>query len=770
MPRRLIHHLDRLLAARVAVISAPAGHVKDELVAAWLQSQPGLAHRPIRSAEDLAAVADCHPTGELLVLVVSGEELLADATVVSRILELVEADPDIRVIFVGRRRPAAPLGTLAARGQLVDLDGSQLAWTRDEVAAQLAERNPELTQSGLDVIMASTHGWPAVIRILASERLRWPRSAALNRLLDSYIAEEVVAGLDDQDIELLHQLAAPPSLDSQAAAWMTGRSDAVAQLTRLQARGLPLTWDADNSIRLNPVLRDYLQRWLMQHEPHRKDELTARATLWLRSRGRPLAAVELAMEQHLVDLAWRLAAEYLTANLYRPELEHTLPELTELLPPGWEMDSVRAITQGLATPSTMIAQISALDPQLFTQNSTGSLGYASLVLGTLRRAGYPSDIDVSTALQIARDADSIMEDELDLALVAVLRLEHGLWLLHQCRMSESRDVLLSSLGLARVQDVPWAIATALSALAFIHAEQGTVIEATQLADEGLQYSAEAAFTSNAVTEYAVLAKALVAVDTGDLAMAQHWAQQVVEREEHPVETDGLRTHVLAIYHVFREDPRQARHLVRAYRDQPHPPASPFDELVVGMGAFNAALADHDLAAASRELERLMAQPLAERQASLAVPQARLALAQGQPERAHELLHPLVVSHRPLSDHAKYTLFMLMVFGTAADQLHRRDEATQAFQRATVLAERLGLNTPNARHTRIAGTRPKIPLTEAERNVLLSLEPGRTLSETADGLFISLNTLKTHLRRIYKKLGVANREEAIERARILGLRS
>jgi LuxR family maltose regulon positive regulatory protein len=35
-------------------------------------------------------------------------------------------------------------------------------------------------------------------------------------------------------------------------------------------------------------------------------------------------------------------------------------------------------------------------------------------------------------------------------------------------------------------------------------------------------------------------------------------------------------------------------------------------------------------------------------------------------------------------------------------------------------------------------------------------------------FVSVNTIKTHIARIYRKLGVTNRNEAVERARELGL--
>ena len=55
-----------------------------------------------------------------------------------------------------------------------------------------------------------------------------------------------------------------------------------------------------------------------------------------------------------------------------------------------------------------------------------------------------------------------------------------------------------------------------------------------------------------------------------------------------------------------------------------------------------------------------------------------------------------------------------------------------------------------------------PLTPAELRIL-KLLPTSTYVQMAANLYISRNTVKTHLRSIYHKLGVASRSEAIERA-------
>lgn len=60
------------------------------------------------------------------------------------------------------------------------------------------------------------------------------------------------------------------------------------------------------------------------------------------------------------------------------------------------------------------------------------------------------------------------------------------------------------------------------------------------------------------------------------------------------------------------------------------------------------------------------------------------------------------------------------------------------------------------------------LTKAELEVLTALSHGKSMLETAESLFISLNTLKTHRRSLYAKLRVSSRAEALNVAWKLGL--
>ncbi len=60
------------------------------------------------------------------------------------------------------------------------------------------------------------------------------------------------------------------------------------------------------------------------------------------------------------------------------------------------------------------------------------------------------------------------------------------------------------------------------------------------------------------------------------------------------------------------------------------------------------------------------------------------------------------------------------------------------------------------------------LTESETRVLRYLPTHMGAPEIAAELFLSANTVKTHLRHLYQKLGAHSRQEAVQRARATGL--
>ena len=56
---------------------------------------------------------------------------------------------------------------------------------------------------------------------------------------------------------------------------------------------------------------------------------------------------------------------------------------------------------------------------------------------------------------------------------------------------------------------------------------------------------------------------------------------------------------------------------------------------------------------------------------------------------------------------------------------------------------------------------RFDLTSRESEVLELIAAGKTNKEIADALFISINTVKYHVKKVYEKLQVSNRKEAYQ---------
>ena len=61
-----------------------------------------------------------------------------------------------------------------------------------------------------------------------------------------------------------------------------------------------------------------------------------------------------------------------------------------------------------------------------------------------------------------------------------------------------------------------------------------------------------------------------------------------------------------------------------------------------------------------------------------------------------------------------------------------------------------------------------PLTDREFELLSLLAAGHSNAELAEALYISNNTVKTHIKHLYQKLNAGSRAQALDQARTLGL--
>lgn len=90
----------------------------------------------------------------------------------------------------------------------------------------------------------------------------------------------------------------------------------------------------------------------------------------------------------------------------------------------------------------------------------------------------------------------------------------------------------------------------------------------------------------------------------------------------------------------------------------------------------------------------------------------------------------------------------------------KDSSREEISATVSYAMVVGRDTPGARsaRTRPAGTPPT--LTEREQQVLDGMSRGRSNAEIGRELFLSEDTVKTHARRLFRKLSAADRAQAV----------
>jgi LuxR family maltose regulon positive regulatory protein len=218
----------------------------------------------------------------------------------------------------------------------------------------------------------------------------------------------------------------------------------------------------------------------------------------------------------------------------------------------------------------------------------------------------------------------------------------------------------------------------------------------------------------------------------------------------------LRDLILAGLHASLGRPHMVLRLLQPYRD------GPFGGLVAVPCAW-ACLALDDLRPAVDGVRKVMTAPT-EHTGRLTLVQAivcEAAIAQrtDDPGQALELLLRALQIAR-----GEIALPFTLVTDRFAGLLSRHPEvAAQWPDPLPVVPAPRASDTSRA----VTGALPE-PLTERERAVLRFLATSMSNSEIADELCLSINTVKTHLAAIYRKLPARRRREAVQRARQLEL--
>jgi LuxR family transcriptional regulator, maltose regulon positive regulatory protein len=769
-----------------------------------------------RLLEDLASLQD------RVWLVIDDLHELGTAEALRQLeLLIMRAPPALRFVLVTRHDLRLGLHRLRLAGELTEIRTADLRFSRADARTLLDAAGVPLSDSALALLYDRTEGWAAGLRLAALSLAGHPdpeRFAAefggSERTIAEYLLAEVLERQSEQARRLLLRTSVLERVNGELADLLTGGSGGERVLQQLEEAGaFVVSLDARRSwFRYHQLFADLLQLELRASAPAELSALHDAAAGWYAEHGYPVEAVRHAQAAQ----NWRLAARVLSdhwVGLGLAGLGGTVHEFLARFPTG-----VIAADAELAArvAGDQLARGSLEEAERYLAVSTRALesvpadrrGRAQVVLAVVRmrlarqRGDLPAVTEeaqrlLAPAMTAESGQPGVGEDLRTLALINLGTAE--LW---TSRFDEANRHLEDGIALARRIGRPYLEVTGLAYKAQLMSWQSFPLGA-QRSLQAIELARQHGWADEPVAGVAYLALGVAMVTQGRIEEAE----RALDRAERTVRTEvepaaGVRLHAGrgmlefvsgrhdAALSAFRAAERLAKSLVTPHTLAPRLRSHLLQTLVRtgGTRRVEQALADMD----GPERER----------GEIRIAEASLRLAQDDPRAATAVLAPVIDGSAPLQNAHLWEVQASLLQAIACDALGDAGAARRALERALDLAEPEGLLFPflfdpapdlldrQRRHGTahagliaeilnvLAGSKPgsqpagpprlREPLSHAEARVLRYLPTKLSAPEIADELYLSVNTVKTHMRHLYDKLGVHRRHEAVEQARVLGL--
>jgi LuxR family maltose regulon positive regulatory protein len=707
----------------------------------------------------------------------------------------------VRLVLASRFDPALPLARMRLEERLCELRTAQLTFSADETATLAELCGLGLADHQTALLHARTDGWVAGIRLAALPLRGHPEPDAFlaafsgdERPVADYLAGEVISRISDTDGELLRRTSICDPLPTPLAAELSGRGDAADVLSALErSTGLVVACGPHRTeFRIQELLRSYLTADLYRHGPALAAQLHQRAAEWWAAQNRPVEAL-----RHAAQAA---DSTFLTAFMHRWSAELVARgEHTEL------RRALEAVESGHAATDTWLPLVSA---QIALGNGDRDAARAEVRRARTLGAG-PDEHDLAdfraATQRLAGMADPAKDEGTtpeDMALAALTLAGRGANQIFPAEAGDPTDnaTVLKDLeaaltlardqhfGLLEVQCLCFIGTAALTAGDHSRAEAAAAAAVTAAAAHGWHDSPWTA-GAHAVLAHACLARAAPA----RALQVSVEGLQIAPAHQDPVVRFALRCARGGSLFDLGQRPAGLLELQEAH-------AELGGTTIPAPLAAWAALLEHRAAiildfpaAAATSVSRLAARGSAD--AELILMRAWSEAAAGASRLARATVAPLLAgSPEPTLPSTVVEAWLVEVWG--ALRLGDRPAARHALQAALVHAEPLdalrpfalagqgvrvllvdqlgGARDPATFAYRCLAARQRVdqPLTPQlsarELDVLAQLISLSNLGEIADDLAVSVNTIKSHVRAIYGKLGVNTRRSAVLTALDRGL--
>ncbi len=300
--------------APLVALVAPAGYGKTTLLTQWAQlderpavwvrvsdarTSPAMLRGAI--ARRLAALAPADGGSPVIVVVDDAHlvETAADEDVLVRTAADLPAGSILAVASHGE--PPMPMGRLRLERRVQELRGADLAMTREEARETLRRAGVELDATELSIVMRQTEGWPAALVLAAlavgvdaDRATAVERFAGGDRLVADYLREEFIDRLSARELTVLTYTSILDQLSGGACDALCLTHGSGGMLRGLSRSNMLVTVldRCEESFRLHPLLRQFLQSELDRTDPHQRADLHARASAWFEERRQIARAID----------------------------------------------------------------------------------------------------------------------------------------------------------------------------------------------------------------------------------------------------------------------------------------------------------------------------------------------------------------------------------------------------------------------------------------------------------------------------------------------
>jgi len=774
----------------------------------------------------LAELAEHHGR---VVLVIDDADELASTEALAQLGRLLTSLPSQAHAIVSTRHDLwLGLHQLRLAGQLGEIRAADLRFTEPETRELLEASGVELSGTGTALLHQRTEGWAAGLRLAAlsladhpdPERFVAEFSGTVRTVAD-YLLAEMLERQPAEVQDLLLRISLLDRFNGELAGLLTGRPGAERVLLELEdANAFVISLDPERTwFRFHQLFGDLLRLELRRRLPEDVPALHRRAAAWFARQGRVVDAIR--HTQAAGD--WPEAARLLADHAFGLTLDgqaRTVEVLVRAFPPGTASDPelalVRAgsdLVQGHLDEAAAHLAVATSYAETTSPDRRRRLemAIASLQLWLARRRAHLAGV-IEQAGFLASVVTGRCGEEIALAndLRAVALMNLGTAEAWSLALTDAERHLREGAALAREIGRPYLEVACLAQLGFT-AAVGSPATARERCREAIALAERHGWGTEPVIAPALLTLAETTIWTGEFGEGERWLRRAagaLEADDAP--GIRLRLHwVTGMLQAGRGRPQEALEEFRAAGRLQSQLASP---LPLGSQVTGWTLATQARLGLTGEARAGLAALAGDQAGAGEIRNARavICLADGDPAGALGAVREVVDGTAPVTGYGTVIEAQLLA-GLASRALGDRRAADQCTERALALAEPDRLVLPFAmtgsrellaalpRHQTAhaalltdvldllpggyggAGS-PPVPgghrgvapwgltaeLSPGELRVLRYLPTNLSRPQIATDLSVSVNTVSTHIRNIYAKLGAEDRSTAVHRARDLRL--